>query len=158
MADHAVLLHDGRLLADGTPEELWTRPPNAWTAAFLGFRNIAPARLTGGVLDTPWGRIPVAPAALAAAASRLPADGDVTVVLRPAGLVSAPDGPIRGRVVSRRFRGDHVLLGVEVPRAPILHVEARDGDLPCVGDAVALVPVPGGVHVIDEASALPSGA
>jgi len=158
VADRAVLLHDGRLLADGTPEELWTRPPNAWTAAFLGFRNIAPARLADGALDTPWGRIPAAPGTPAVAAARLPADGDVTVVLRPAGLVSASDGPIRGRVVSRRFRGDHVLFGVEVPRAPILHVEARDGDLPRVGDAIALVPIPGGVYVIDEASALPSGA
>ena len=39
---------------------------------------------------------------------------DVVVVLRAAGLVAVADGPIRGRVASRRFRGDHVLFGVEV--------------------------------------------
>jgi len=72
--------------------------------------------------------------------------------------VASSEGPIHGQVVARRFRGDHVLLTVAVGDAPPLHVEAREGDLPSVGDAVTLTVLEGGMHVIDEASGLPSGA
>ena len=152
VADRVVLLADGRLVADGTPEELWTHPPSAWTARFLGFRNVAPARRVGGTLDTPWGRLPAELAGSGAA------DGEVTVVLRPAALVAVSDGPITGRVAARRFRGDHVQLLVEVDHAPILHVEAREGELPAVGDRISLALRPGGAHVIVGAAALESGA
>ncbi|MEX1296867.1 MAG: ABC transporter ATP-binding protein [Candidatus Limnocylindrales bacterium] len=144
VADRVVLLADGRIVAEGTPEALWTHPPSAWTARFLGFRNVVGGRLTGGRLETPWGPLP-AEGTLA----RLP-DGAVTVVLRPAALVSVPEGPIRGRVGARRFRGDHVLLLVEVEGAPVLHVEAREGGLPAVGADISLALLPGGAHVIVE--------
>jgi thiamine transport system ATP-binding protein len=142
VADRVVLLADGVIVADGTPEALWTRPPTTWTARFLGFRNVAPARLSGGLLDTPWGRLSVE------GASGVATDGEVSVVLRPAALVPAADGPIHGRLQARRFRGDHVLLLVEVEGAPLLHVEAREGDLPAVGTEIALLLRPGGAHVI----------
>jgi thiamine transport system ATP-binding protein len=151
VADRVVLLAEGRLVADGTPEALWTRPPSGWTARFLGFRNVASGRLAGNILDTPWGRLP------AELAADVRADGEVTVVLRPAALVADADGPIRGRVGARRFRGDHVLLLIEVDGAPTLHVEAREGELPAVGDRIGLSLRPGGVHVIVEPSALQSG-
>jgi thiamine transport system ATP-binding protein len=151
VADRVVLLADGGIVADGTPEELWTHPPTAWTARFLGFRNVAPARLAAGVLETPWGRLP------AEGASGVAEDGDVTVVLRPAALVAVTDGPISGRVSTRRFRGDHVLLLIDVPRAPTLHVEAREGELPAVGAPITLALRPGGAHVIVGDSALQSG-
>jgi hypothetical protein len=66
--------------------------------------------------------------------------------------VPAADGPIRGRVGARRFRGDHVLLLIEVEGAPLLHAEAREGDLPAVGQDISLTLRPGGAHVISEPS------
>ncbi len=144
VADRVVLLADGAIVAEGTPEELWTHPPTTWTARFLGFRNVASAHLSGGVLVTPWGRLP------AEGASGVAGDGEVSVVLRPAALVPAVDGPIRGLVQALRFRGDHVLLLVDVDGAPTLHVEAREGDLPVVGAEIRLALRPGGAHVIDE--------
>jgi thiamine transport system ATP-binding protein len=153
VADRVVLLDAGRLVADGTPEALWTQPPTPWVARFLGFRNIAAARVLDGELGTPWGRLP-----LVAAGRPLPAGTEVTVVLRSAGLHVAPEGPIRGRVAARRFRGDHVLLAIEVADAPSLQVEAREGVLPAVGERVALRIAPGGLHVIGETVAVPSGS
>ena len=150
VADRVVLLHDGRIVADGSPEELWTRPPTAWTARFLGFRNVAPAQRNGDVLETPWGSLPLH---LEGRGADLPSASEVTVVLRPAGIVAGAEGPIRGRVAARRFGGDHVLLVVEVGEAPLLFVEAREGSLPGVGEDVALTPRPGAIHVIDEGSA-----
>ncbi len=159
VADRVILLDAGRIVADDTPEELWTRPPNAWSARFLGFRNVAAARVVGDALETPWGRLP------RAAAETTSVEGAATVVLRPAALVPDAEGPIRGHVSARRFRGDHMLLLVTVGEAPPLHVEAREGSLPAVGDTVALSVRPGGAHVIagsegvtDAALALPSQA
>ena len=77
-------------------------------------------------------------------------------MLRPAALVSASGGPIQGRVASRRFRGDHVLLVVDVADAPPLHVETRDGEWPARGDTIELEVRPGGAYVIPEAGAVPS--
>ena len=146
VADRVVLLDAGRIVAEGTPEALWTHPPNAWSARFLGFRNVALARVAGGVIETPWGRLagPHVDAALA--------DGPAVVVLRPAAIVREPTGAIRGRVISRRFRGDHVLLLVAAGEGPPLHVEARECDLPAVGEEVRLDVRAGGVHLIAEPS------
>ena len=48
-------------------------------------------------------------------------------------------GRSRGAVELRRFRGDHVLLGVRVrPDAPLVEVEARGAALPGPGDAVTI--------------------
>jgi thiamine transport system ATP-binding protein len=152
VADRVVVLDAGRSVADGTPEELWTRPPTAWTARFLGFRNVAPARLVGREVHTPWGRLPLEREPTGAVGP------EVTVVLRSGGLVLSPVGPVTGTVAQRRFRGDHVLLGVEIAGAPTLEVEARDGALPAVGDAITLRVLPEAIHVIDDATALPSGA
>ena len=145
VADRVVILDDGRLVADGTPEELWRHPPSDWVARFLGFRNVAPGRLIEGRLETPWGVLPLT--AVDAAGEHV-ADGAVTVVLRAAGLVAAADGPIRGTVRSRRFGGDHILFTVEVAGAPTLQMEARGGELPAIGQAVSLTVLPGGAHVI----------
>jgi thiamine transport system ATP-binding protein len=150
VADRVVVLDAGRVVADGTPEALWTRPPSAWTARFLGFRNVAPARLAGGTLETPWGRWPLS-------GDQAMAGLEVTVVLRPDGLLPMADGAISGVVGARRFRGDHVLLEIAVPDAPPLHVEVRGNELPAVGETIALGVAADGVHIIDEASALPSG-
>ena len=136
VADRVVLLRAGRTLADGTPEELWTQPPNEWTARFLGFRNITPGLLDQHVLHTPWGDLPAEVVDRAQHATAASGTGEeVLVVLRPAGLVADPAGPIAGHVSARRFRGDHVLLVVDVPDAPRLHVEAREGELLAPGGA-----------------------
>jgi thiamine transport system ATP-binding protein len=135
VADRVVLLASGRVVADDAPEGLWTRPANAWAARFLGFRNIAPAQVGDHGVETAWGRLP-----------RSAVDGleevgtaiEGTLVIRPSALVTATDGPIRGRVSSRRFRGDHVLLVVETGAPRPLYVEAREGELPVPGDDIAL--------------------
>jgi thiamine transport system ATP-binding protein len=143
VADRVLILDGGRVVADDTPEALWSRPPSAWVARFLGLRNVVDATIgSDGSLETPWGRL-AAPTGIA-----IGDDRRMTVVLRASGLRPDPDGPIRGRVTSRRFAGDHVLLGVDIGHGPRLHVEARWAALPSVGDAIALAVDPGGLQVI----------
>ncbi len=114
VADRVVLLDGGRLVADGTPEELWNAPPDEWTARFLGFRNIAPGRFGDGLLRTPWGDLPTAAVAADAAACRLGWVG-------PSGRrgVSGHRRPAP-RIRGGRYRRPHrrSRLGATLPRRP----------------------------------------
>jgi thiamine transport system ATP-binding protein len=141
VADRTVILRGGRVEADGTPEELWTRPPTEFVARFLGFRNVAMGVLRAGAVDSPWGRLPAGSGAAAGSA-------EVTVVIRPDALSLAAAGPIGGVVAARRFRGDHVLITLAVADAPDLELELRGSPLPAVGDAVTLAVDPSGVTLI----------
>ncbi|MBY5774877.1 ABC transporter ATP-binding protein [Rhizobium leguminosarum] len=44
MSDRIVVISDGRIVADGTPRDLYERPPNLWCAQFLGTANILTVR------------------------------------------------------------------------------------------------------------------
>jgi putative spermidine/putrescine transport system ATP-binding protein len=48
LADRLVVLRDGVVQQIGTPEELYRAPANAHVAAFMGYRNLLPVRVTGG--------------------------------------------------------------------------------------------------------------
>ena len=45
IADRLVLLHNGRVEQDGSPEEVYARPASAWAARFLGFVNLLSGRI-----------------------------------------------------------------------------------------------------------------
>jgi len=42
MSDMIVLLRGGRMMASGTPAQMYETPPDSWTAQFLGDANILP--------------------------------------------------------------------------------------------------------------------
>jgi thiamine transport system ATP-binding protein len=138
VADRVIVLRDGGVVADDTPESLWSRPPDAFVASFLGFRNVAPAEVRDGMAATPWGGLPV---------PGVP-DGPVTLVLRPAALSLAGSGPITGVVAARRFRGDHVRVVVATDAGEPLELEVRDGSLPDVGERVSVAVDPASVNVL----------
>lgn len=128
VADRVVIMRGGSAAAVGTPAELWANPPDAWTANFLGFHNVAEAVVREGVADSPWGSFPLGVE-----------DGPVTVVLRPEALALSETGSINGLVVARRFHGDHVRVVVETgtERTP-LELEVRGAGLPELGQRVCV--------------------
>jgi thiamine transport system ATP-binding protein len=128
IADRVVVLHDGRLVADGTPELVWRHPPSAWVARFLGFRNVAEATLRAGLASTPWGAVGLPGAA----------DGPATLVLRPEALSLTEGAGLAGTVEARRFQGDHVRVVVVTDAGGRLELEVRDGRPPEVGERVAV--------------------
>jgi thiamine transport system ATP-binding protein len=128
VSDRVVIMRDGRAAAVGTPVELWSGPPDAWTATFLGFSNVAEGLVRDERVQTPWGAFALPGAA----------DGEVTVVLRPEALSLSENGTLQGPVVARRFHGDHVRVVVATSRGATLELEVRDGDLPEVGQRVAV--------------------
>ena len=40
IADRVLILHDGQILREGTPDEVWANPQSAFVAEFLGLGNI----------------------------------------------------------------------------------------------------------------------
>jgi len=43
LADRVAVMHDGRIVQEGTPDELVEAPRSAWMARFLGLRELIPA-------------------------------------------------------------------------------------------------------------------
>jgi thiamine transport system ATP-binding protein len=138
VADRVAIMRDGTVAAVGTPVELWSRPPDAWTANFLGFANVGDAMIHSATADSPWGSVP------------LPGqpDGAVTLVLRPEALSLAPHGPITGSVTARRFHGDHVRVTVESDAGAPLELEVRGGSLPEIGAEISIVVDPDRVNIL----------
>jgi len=44
LADKVTIINNGRLIEEGEPEEVFTRPKRLFTAQFVGFTNIIPAK------------------------------------------------------------------------------------------------------------------
>jgi ABC-type Fe3+/spermidine/putrescine transport system ATPase subunit len=40
IADRVLILHDGKIVRDGTPSDVWAKPESAFVAGFLGLGNI----------------------------------------------------------------------------------------------------------------------
>ena len=104
MADRIVIMNDGEIVQEGTPEEVYNRPANALVAAFMGADNVL--RLDIGVED---GVVRIA-AGDANAEALLPvsrAPGDEGLHLT---------GPAKGAVVAH-FRGEaaRLVAGDEAP-------------------------------------------
>ncbi len=50
IADRVLLLHDGLILREGTPKDVWVNPGSAWAAEFLGLGNV----IEGKVVNSEW--------------------------------------------------------------------------------------------------------
>ena len=107
MGDRIALLKDGRLVQDGTADDLYRRPKDLFTAAFFSEINEFEARVSGGIAETPLGPAPV---------PHLSDGTDVSVAVRLSGVgVQAEGGSIPARILSRRFLGVVELLSLAVP-------------------------------------------
>lgn len=136
LADRVVVMRAGRVVQAGPPADVWSRPADPWTAAFLGFAPAVPARFTAGGVETPWGVLPVG----------VSGEGQVQVVLRPDALRLDPSGRIAAKVTRCSFAGEHADLELDAGGPPIrLRVPYRDA--PAVGDIVGLAVEPDGVLV-----------
>ena len=58
LADRVALMRDGRIVQEGTPEELYFAPATRWAAEFVGAANFVPGTLANGIVETPVGASP----------------------------------------------------------------------------------------------------
>ena len=108
VADRMAVMRDGRIVQAGTLEEVWSRPADGWTAAFLGYATV----LTGD---------------RAARLRALIAPGHdwESVALRRSALRVDPAGPLTAVVREARVTPDQIRVQLDVDGA---------GSLPGVAD------------------------
>ncbi|MDQ3121402.1 MAG: ABC transporter ATP-binding protein [Actinomycetota bacterium] len=136
VADRIALMRNGKVVQEGTPEDLYFAPSSRWAAAFVGAGNVLTGRVAGGLVETPIGVFPANGASAALAAD---------VLVRPELLELQPDPAGAGEVVAREFRGHDVfyrvlLDGVElvshrpstevVPLGSRVSIRLHDGHVP----------------------------
>ncbi len=120
IADRVALLHEGRIVQEGTPQEVYARPASAWVARFLGVGNVV-----RGVVRAP-GRVETRLGVLEVACGHDHALGEsVALLIRPK-VEDAGGGAnaLQGRVADVVFQKDGYRVRLEnglefhLPRAP----------------------------------------
>jgi iron(III) transport system ATP-binding protein len=142
IADRLIVMNAGRIHQQGTPEEVYRRPVDRFTAEFIGRGILVPARVTApGTASTPLGEVAV---------RRDDPFGERLAVLRRESIALVPPGAgAAGRVVHSWFRGGDRLVRIEL--ADGTAVEAADPDGHRGGDRVS-------VAVRGEVATVPSDA
>ena len=122
IADRLLLLHDGVIKQQGSPQEVFQQPVDVWVANFFGMGNL----IAGTVISTEPLQVETALGVFEAAASAQPAfatGDDVQVLLRPAAAqMGAGQNALHLRVVDVRFRGDHFEVRGEADNGEIIRL------------------------------------
>ncbi len=103
VADRIALVHEGTIVQEGAPEELYFAPASRWVAEFVGAGNVLRGHVERGVVHTRLGAFP---------ANGASAAGEVDVLVRPELLELTPDPDGAAEVVCREFRGHDVFYRV----------------------------------------------
>ncbi len=103
VADRIALMRDGKVVQEGTSEELYFSPVSRWAAEFVGAANVLTGRVVGGLVETSVGAFP---------ANGASAHDAAHVLLRPELLELEPEPVGAGEVVAREFRGHDVFYRV----------------------------------------------
>jgi iron(III) transport system ATP-binding protein len=136
LADHVVVMRDGRAVQSGTPAQVYSAPADPWVAGFVGEAMLFDGTARGGRVCT------------VAGDADLPGFDNgrpVTVLVRPEQVVLRPgDGP--GRVVRHDFHGHDRLTVVRLDDGTELLARSLNiGPTIDVGAPVA-VAITGAVH------------
>ena len=123
LADRIAVMHDGNILQQGSPEELYCRPADPRVAQFFGSTNWLDGRLRDkDAVETAMGCLAITESGTRAAGEA------VVVAVRPEDVELTPDEPgeavrencFRGQVISNVFLGDHRVYTVHVGEHPLL--------------------------------------
>ncbi len=110
VADRIVVMNNGQIEQNDTPEQLYRRPATPFVARFLGFANLFEATcLEDGQIDTDFGVWPVV--------GGCRPNEEVMLLVRPeAAQLDPTDGgiPLEGEVISTLFRGRFYQITVAV--------------------------------------------
>ena len=143
MADHVVLMHNGRIEQAGTPDELYNWPRSEFAARFFGDVN----EINGVVVDTvaETARVRLAEGAVLQVASQSPLSGNVKLLLRAerARVVRTPVARadaslLEGTVASSDYFGMLVRYAVESQGQRIGVLQPLEGSVFRPGEAVQI--------------------
>jgi iron(III) transport system ATP-binding protein len=128
LADRVALMHEGRVVQVGRPEEIYFEPATRWAAEFAGDANFVSGTLVRGVVETPLGRF--------AALNGSGGHGDVQALVRPELVAPVPDPAGVDEVVERSFRGHDVFYRLRLADGRLLCAQRPSDEVVGVGDRV----------------------
>ncbi len=111
MADHILVMKDGRIEQSGSPREIYQFPTTEFAARFVGQTNI----LQGIILSTNYDEVMTTIGAVPCLSMRgLEFGTDAFISIRPESFEIDPNGPFRAKICSIRYVGQSMLLEVEI--------------------------------------------
>jgi iron(III) transport system ATP-binding protein len=124
LSDRIAILHQGKLVQVGTPEEIYNHPGNKFVAGFIGLTSFVEGRVVGfedghtyALVQTPDNL------AIRALASGLAPDQEVTLAIRPEHMevchegvlpLSPPANLFEGKVLRGAYLGDIIDYRIQV--------------------------------------------
>lgn len=105
-ADRIAVMRDGRILQNGSAQEVYDRPVDAFVASFLGRTNLLKVTAEGGIAQTPLGKVALAE----------PVSGPVQFSLRPERISmrrTLEGEKPNGRIISVEFKGHDMTYWVD---------------------------------------------
>jgi iron(III) transport system ATP-binding protein len=128
LADRVALMHEGKIVQVGRPEEIYFSPATRWAAEFAGDADFVPGTLARGVVETALGRFAV----LNESGDR----GAVEALVRPELVAPVPDPAGADEVVERSFRGHDVFYRLRLADGRVLCAQRPSDEVVGVGDRV----------------------
>jgi ABC-type sugar transport system ATPase subunit len=119
LGDKVCVMNHGEILQTAEPLEVYARPANLFVAQFVGEMNFINGSLTGpGRVECAVGNVQVA------VPNGVTVGSSVTLAIRPEHVIvsaaGGDSGKVRGKITSKNYLGDSVLLEVEVNGVTVL--------------------------------------
>ena len=115
VADRIAVLREGRIVQMGSPDEVYARPADVWTAALTGPVSIIPATLTA--TDEASIEVEIDGVVMRVEGGAVASSGECLLVVRPDWAVLG--GPISGTVTAVRYDGPHTDYTVAFARGEV---------------------------------------
>ena len=129
-ADRMILLSQGKVVQNGSPEEVYHEPATAWVASFVGEANLVPLELVGSAIGLE-------------NMSQMPKIRDRLWMsrLEDIKIKKVPETTLQsGWIQEISFRGDHKILHVCHENGLVLRVSVPSRESWLSGDTVQLKP------------------
>ncbi len=142
MSDHIVVMNQGYIQQEGSPEKIYNEPENAFVADFIGDSNLIRSTMIRDEL------VEILGAKFACVDKGFGENKPVDVVIRPEDieLVKPEDGTICGVVTDLIFKGVHYEMDVQVGDHELLVQSTR---LSPVGEKVGIKVDPFNIQIMN---------
>jgi 2-aminoethylphosphonate transport system ATP-binding protein len=155
LADRIAIMRDGKLCSLGTSQTLYRRPPNRFTAEFLGRANLLPVEIDGSAAKDGEASVRFAGTSLRGAATPALAAGAAHLCVRPHAIrLAEAGGPVenrlRGKVREVSWQGDHSVVMVECAGTAIRIVTSPLKAPPRIGEELGFCFDPEDACIIRE--------
>ncbi len=161
VADRVIIMNQGRIVQEGSPQDVYRHPASPWVARFLGLTNLVAGRvvaLSPLLVDTALGRLTLSEL------EQVSVGQGVTLLIRPeaarlAAECSDADELLLGGVIREcSFRGSHYRLVIGHQAGLELAFELVSGvpSLPGPGEPIVLALRPEAISLLVEKANGPS--